>query len=120
MKVSRSQPRQLIRSEFGARFSLACAATVLLLAAGIVRAQSPGMSALLQAPGHPGLVPQGESAGADRDRARHDAAQRSRRTRTERDAAVRRGLSQGSLSFDERRRLRQNLYELSREMYKGG
>ncbi|MBY4897582.1 hypothetical protein [Cupriavidus sp. AU9028] len=95
----------------------------LLCCHGVAWAQSPGVSALMQGHGRTGRAPDGV-ARQERDRVvpkraatQREARARALRYRAERDA----GRSQrGGLSAEERRRLRQSLYELGREMYHGG
>lgn len=102
-----------------------CLAGALLMAAApaMVRAQSPGIAALMQGP------TRGASRVADNGRERHARREarprahkpQARVERIERSGLDPQGRAQASrLSVDERRRLRQTLYELSREVYSGG
>jgi hypothetical protein len=88
------------------------AVAVLWLTAGTALAQSAGMARLLH---------HGESKPPRESSAQHEARMRAERHRAEGAAAERtRETDHSNLSPDERKRLRQNLYELSREMYQGG
>ncbi|MCT9071739.1 hypothetical protein [Cupriavidus gilardii] len=125
-KSTRSEPRRAS----GARRRVAGALLALLLPSMLLHAasasaQSPGLGALLQGharhpgrgaegyPGHPGHARQ------DRERpSPRESRGRANRQRAEREAGERQGRS-GKLSADERRKLRQSLYDISREMYQG-
>ncbi|WP_454731431.1 MULTISPECIES: hypothetical protein [Cupriavidus] len=102
------------------------AAVALLLAAGAGHAQSPGMAHLLQSPGRaaaPNPPARDGFARNERERFGQDEARaRAGKYRAERDLNERlsRDQSNDKLSPDERRKLRQNLYDLGREMYQGG
>ncbi|WP_454720990.1 MULTISPECIES: hypothetical protein [Cupriavidus] len=107
------------------------AAAALLLAAGAGHAQSPGMAHLLQSPGRAAPSSPGGASGPSRDGfarserehfGQDEARARAGKYRAERDLNERlsRGQSSDKLSPDERRKLRQNLYDLGREMYQGG
>jgi len=107
---------KVTRKRAGRTFYRAGAAVALLLAASAGYPQSPGMAHLLPGPGKAGLRDGGPHNGQDEARARAG------KYRTERDLNERlpRALPNDKLSPDERRKLRQNLYELGREMYQGG
>lgn len=111
---SRSAPRRR-RLVAGGLLTLLVAP---LWQAAPVLAQSPGIGALSQ--GH-GRMP--VRAGDRRDGERRamppEGRPRNGRQRGERQATERTGHNDARLSPDERRRLRQNLYELGREMYQG-
>ena len=102
-------------------------AIALLLAATTAAAQSPGIEFLRQGNGRPSAHA-GRKADApsraERDRQAHrEARARALRHRAEQREANERALrpANGSkLSPDERRKLRQSLQDLGREMYKGG
>lgn len=102
-------------------------AIMLILAARPVAAQSPGIEFLRQGNGRPsahaGRKPDTPSR-AERDRQAHrEARARALRHRAEQREANERAMrpaSGSNLSPDERRKLRQSLHELGREMYKGG
>lgn len=68
------------------------------------------------------LLPGSGKAVPATERGQDDARARAGKSRSERDLNERlpRALPNDKLSPDERRRLRQNLYELGREMYQGG
>ncbi|AOZ06446.1 hypothetical protein BKK80_11910 [Cupriavidus malaysiensis] len=114
MKVNRNRPWLALRRAAGARLCFALAMTALFACPG-AQAQSAGISRLLH----------GGDARAERLR-KHEGRrppERERR-RFERDNGERsergaRGDRGERLSPDERRRLRQNLYDLGREMYGG-
>nr|WP_144834172.1 hypothetical protein [Cupriavidus gilardii] len=114
---SRSAPRRR-RLVAGGLLALLMAP---LWQASPVHAQSPGIGALTQGHGRP---PGRGAAGARRDGERRaippEGRPRGNRQRGDRQAADRSGRGNDArLSPDERRRLRQNLYELGREMYHG-
>ncbi|GAA0835480.1 hypothetical protein K8O84_15540 [Cupriavidus pauculus] len=119
MKVKQNRHGQTLRRAVCAR--VAWLAGVSLLWAAIPaasHAQSAGMAHLL----HPNGQQQGSSqAQSERNR---QPARRANQSETERDMAERAG-RQGQrggnprLSPDERKSLRKNLYDLSREMYRG-
>ncbi|MCD9121319.1 hypothetical protein [Cupriavidus sp. UGS-1] len=125
-KSTRSEPRRAS----GARRRVAGALLALLLPSMLLHAasasaQSPGLGALLQGHGrHPGRG--GEGYAGNPGHARHERERpspresrgRTNRQRAERDAAERQGRG-GKLSADERRKLRQSLYDIGREMYHG-
>ncbi|MGY8526937.1 hypothetical protein [Paracidovorax citrulli] len=99
-------------------------ALFLLCCHGLAGAQSPGVSVLMHGQARTGRahdnVTRQERERVSPKRAaasQREARARAMRYRAERDAAARH--SRGSLSADERRRLRQSLYELGREMYHG-
>jgi hypothetical protein len=96
----------------GCTLSRAGATLALLLAATAGHAQSPGIAHLL--PGSGKAVPASERG---QDEPRDRAGKYRQRDLNER---LPRTLPNDKLSPDERRRLRQNLYELGREMYQGG
>ncbi|WP_420993880.1 hypothetical protein ACKI2N_009040 [Cupriavidus sp. 30B13] len=126
---------KVTRKRAGIPLYRAGAAVALLLAAGAGHAQSPGMAHLLQSPGRaappaPPTGPNGPNVPSrdgfprnERERFGQDEARaRAGKYRAERDLNDRlsRGLPNDKLSPDERRKLRQNLYDLGREMYQGG
>ncbi|MDF3837044.1 hypothetical protein P3W85_29425 [Cupriavidus basilensis] len=96
------------------------AAVALLLAASAGYPQSPGMAQLLSGAGKANS----REGGGRNERERHgqDEARARGKYRGEREVTERlpRGSAHDRLSPDERRKLRQNLYELGREMYQGG
>lgn len=98
-------------------------ALFLLCCHGLAWAQSPGVSALMHGQARTGRThdnvtrQERERVSPRRNASQREARARAMRYRAERDAAARH--SRGSLSADERRRLRQSLYELGREMYHG-
>jgi len=112
MKLDRSRhplpSRPAKRRARGVRSAIGAAVAVLV--AGSALAQSAGMARLLgseRAPSHvnePGGQRENRTNGAKHYRIERASARRD---------------ESSNLSPDERRRLRQNLYELSREMYKG-
>ncbi|MGO4328461.1 hypothetical protein AB4Z48_17145 [Cupriavidus sp. 2TAF22] len=128
MKVTRKRAGQLLYH--------AGATAVLLLAAGAALPQSPGIAHLLPAPGRaaspvapmPAGTPNGLGARDgfprnDRERLNQDEARaHAGKARAERSLNDRlpRTLPNDKLSPDERRKLRQSLYDLGREMYQGG
>lgn len=108
---------------------LAGASLALCLAAGatgLARAQSAGMANLLHGQERPaGRASEPPGQAARERREQQEARARAEKHRAERDMAERaerQGRTGGNpkLSPDERRKLRQNLYDLSREMYSGG
>ncbi|KAA6125247.1 hypothetical protein KZ686_10495 [Cupriavidus cauae] len=122
-KSTRSEPRRAS----GARRRVAGALLALLLPSMLLHAasasaQSPGLGALLQGHGrHPGRGAEGYPGHARKDRERpppRETRGRANRQRAEREAGERPGRG-GKLSADERRKLRQSLYDISREMYQG-
>jgi hypothetical protein len=98
------------------------AGATLLFAPGTALAQSPGLGTLR----HAFDAQQGRGANepghAEPERGgQREARQGPGKLRPQREAADRGGRGQGgALTPDERRRLRQNLHDLSREMYQGG
>lgn len=131
-KSNRSEPRRAS----GARRRVAGALLALLLPSMLLHAasasaQSPGLGALLQGHGrHPGRAAEGYAgyrghpgnpghARQDRERPpSRESRGRANRQRAEREAGERQGRG-GKLSADERRKLRQSLYDIGREMYQG-
>ncbi len=122
-KSTRSEPRRAP----GARRRVAGALLALLLPSMLLHAasasaQSPGLGALLQGHGrHPGRGAEGYPGHARQDRERpspRESRGRANRQRAEREAGERQGRG-GKLSADERRKLRQSLYDIGREMYQG-
>jgi Ni/Co efflux regulator RcnB len=102
-------------------------AMVLIFAASPVAAQSPGTEFLRQGNHRPSAHAGRKTdapARLERDRQAHrEARSRALRHRAEQREATERSMRAGSgskLSPDERRKLRQSLQELGREMYKGG
>lgn len=83
-------------------------------------AQSPGIGALIhghgKAPGRPYLQPRRER---ERQSSAPEGRARQGRQRGEREGGERQGRNGAKLSPDERRSLRQSLYDLGREMYQG-
>ncbi len=131
MKVNRNRHEQPSRHAAGVRKTLVGTALALCLAAtfaGLAHGQSAGMANLLHRQDRP--AGRASDASAQAAHERHDqqeARARADKHRAERDMAERaerqgRGSGNGNpkLSPDERRKLRQNLQDLSREMYSGG
>lgn len=124
MKVKQNRHGQTLRRSVCARVALLAGMTLLLtVVPTAARAQSAGMEHLL----HPKGQPPGGAGGHNPpspDRGRPPPPRRGDRAETERDMAERAG-RQGQrggnsrLSPDERKTLRKNLYDLSREMYRG-
>ena len=105
----------------GHTLSRAGATVALLLAASAGYPQSPGMAHLFPGAGKPAAreaAPRNEREPYSKDEARARAG----KYRAERDMNERlpHAFPNDKLSPDERRKLRQNLYELGREMYQGG
>ncbi|RZT42299.1 hypothetical protein [Cupriavidus agavae] len=121
MKVKQNRHGLTLRRAVCARVGVLAGMTLLLaVAPASANAQSAGMAHLL----HPRSQPpngQGHPPQPDRNR---QPPRRGDRAETERDMAERagrqgpRGGSQ-KLSPDERKTLRKNLYDLSKEMYRG-
>jgi len=111
MKVNRIRPGHTLCRAAGAHLCLVLAASALL-GSPAVQAQSAGIGRLMH----------GGEFSAERSR-QHDSRRHADRDR-ERHRAEREGNERGGhgdrLSPDERRRLRQSLYDLGREMYGGG
>jgi len=119
MKVNRNRHGQTLHGAASARLARAGMALALCLAAGPGHAQSAGVASLQH---------RQERTSAHASEAASNG-QREARARAERYRAEQReaehgraghGLGGAGLSPDERRKLRQNLYDLSREMYRGG
>lgn len=124
MKVKQNRHGQTLRRTVCARVAWLAGMTLLMAVAPVTaQAQSAGMAHLLHPKGQP---PGGQGGGSqpqpDRNR---PPPRRGDRAETERDMADRaarqgqRGGSQG-LSPDERKTLRKNLYDIGKEMYRGG
>ncbi|WP_137924455.1 hypothetical protein [Cupriavidus sp. 2SB] len=124
MKVKQNRHGQTLRRATRAPSGWLAGMTLLLaMASAPAHAQSAGMAHLLhprsQPPGAQGSAPQ-----PDRNR-QPSPPRRNDRAETERDMAERaarqsqRGGHQ-NLSPDERKTLRKNLYDYSKEMYRGG
>ncbi|WP_237716860.1 hypothetical protein [Cupriavidus basilensis] len=111
---------KVTRKRAGHTLSRAGASVALLLAASVGYPQSPGMAHLLPGAGNAA----GRDAAPRNERERYsqdEARARAGKYRAERDMGNRPHASPNDkLSPDERRKLRQNLYELGREMYQGG
>ncbi|WP_043345426.1 hypothetical protein [Cupriavidus basilensis] len=112
---------KVTRKRAGHTLSRAGATVALLLAASAGHPQSPGMAHLFPGAGKPAgreTAPRNERERYSQDEARARAG----KTRGERGMNERlpHAFPNDKLSPDERRKLRQNLYELGREMYQGG
>ncbi|CAG9178170.1 hypothetical protein [Cupriavidus pinatubonensis] len=117
MKVNRNRHGLTLHGAFGVCVALAGAALWLSAAPRPAAAQSAGMANLLHGHERPSTHAS-EAASSQREaRAR---AERHRAEQREAERAGHQGRSGSSLSPDERRKLRQNLYDLGREMYQGG
>lgn len=117
MKVNRNWHGLTLHGAAGACLVLAGTALWLCAAPQPARAQSAGMANLLH--GHERPSTHASDAGASQREARA-RAERHRAEQREVERSGRQGRSGSSLSPDERRKLRQNLYDLGREMYQGG
>ncbi|WP_354685852.1 hypothetical protein [Cupriavidus necator] len=113
MKANRTRPGHPQHGIAGACLALAIA-VLALMSSGSVQAQSAGMANLLKRPPSTQASDPGNNQREARARAeRHRAEQR--------DAERRREERGGSrLSPDERRKLRKNLYDFGRDIYRGG
>lgn len=125
MKVKQNRHGQTLRHAFCARVVLLAGMSLLItVAPATVQAQSAGMAHLLHPKGQPpGSQPGGQPPPPDRNR-QPPPQRRGNQAETERDMAeraTRQGQRGGNpkLSPDERKSLRKNLYDLSREMYRG-
>ena len=116
MKVNRNRHGLTLHGAVGAWLVLVGTALWLGAAPRPAHAQSAGMANLLQ--GHERPSTHGSDPGASQREAR-TRAERHRAEQREAERSSHQGRSGSSLSPDERRKLRQNLYDLGREMYQG-
>lgn len=123
MKVKHNRHGQTLRRNFCARVAWLAGMTLLIAAApATAHAQSAGMAHLLHPKGQP---PAGQGGNPQQPERNRQPPRRGDRAETERDMAERAG-RQGQrggsqrLSPDERKTLRKNLYDIGKEMYRGG
>ncbi|HBD32015.1 MAG TPA: hypothetical protein DC084_00260 [Cupriavidus sp.] len=125
MKVKRIRPGHTLRCATYARAACLAGLTLLITAASdVALAQSAGMAHLLHtSKGQSSSSAQvGNGQASERGRSSARRPDKAESERDMADRATRQGQRGGNprLSPDERKTLRKNLYDLSREMYQGG